>query len=97
MLGWVIIVCLDLVVCLLYLGLGLVLGVLFTCLQSYEYVCYSVTLSSLVVGSLFYLITGFHGAHVILGVVFIASQCLRLSGLHINEDRCLGLEFRLLY
>jgi cytochrome c oxidase subunit 3 len=49
----------------------LVLAVAFTILQGVEYSVSSFTLSDGVFGSCFYLATGFHGIHVIIGTVFL--------------------------
>jgi cytochrome c oxidase subunit 3 len=58
----------------------LVLGVLFLALQAYDYsILYSegIRLNSGIFGSLFYTMTGFHGAHVFGGVVGISVMLLR--------------------
>jgi len=49
----------------------LVLAVAFTILQGVEYSVSSFTLSDGVFGSCFYISTGFHGIHVIIGTVFL--------------------------
>jgi len=49
----------------------LVLAVAFTILQGVEYSVSSFTLSDGVFGTCFYLSTGFHGIHVIIGTIFL--------------------------
>jgi cytochrome c oxidase subunit 3 len=65
---------------LLFLAVSLVLGLIFLCLQAYEYanlIEEGMTLSSGVFGSTFYTLTGFHGAHVAGGAAFILIVLLR--------------------
>jgi cytochrome c oxidase subunit 3 len=65
---------------LLWLAVSLVLGLIFLCLQAYEYanlIEEGMTLSSGVFGSTFYTLTGFHGAHVAGGAAFILIVLLR--------------------
>ena len=47
------------------------LAILFTCLQVLEYVEAGFTLSDGIYGSVFYLSTGFHGLHILIGSIFI--------------------------
>ncbi len=66
-----------------WLTVTLVLGVIFLGMQGYDYYKLSVVdpekfrLSSGVFGSLFYTMTGFHGAHVFGGAAFISVVLLR--------------------
>jgi heme/copper-type cytochrome/quinol oxidase subunit 3 len=57
----------------LVLGLAATIGigVVFLCLQVYEYFHVSFTPSSHVFGSVFFTLTGFHGAHVLIGLVML--------------------------
>lgn len=56
---------------LVSLGLTVFLGVLFTWLQFNEYYMARFRMGEGVYGSTFYLMTGFHGMHVIVGTVFL--------------------------
>jgi cytochrome c oxidase subunit III len=65
---------------ILWLAVSLLLGFIFLCGQAYEYstlIEEGLTLSSGVFGSTFYTLTGFHGAHVAGGAVFILIVLLR--------------------
>nr|YP_254684.1 cytochrome c oxidase subunit III [Leptotrombidium pallidum]BAD99504.1 cytochrome oxidase subunit 3 [Leptotrombidium pallidum] len=55
--------------------LTILLGMLFTLLQGYEYLEAKFSMSDSSFGSAFFLATGFHGAHVIVGSIFL-SACL---------------------
>jgi cytochrome c oxidase subunit III len=73
------------------------LGVIFTGFQAYEYVhtIYSpegFTLSSQIFGSTFYMATGFHGFHVIIGTTFLAVCTARAFAHHFRPHKHVGLE-----
>jgi cytochrome c oxidase subunit 3 len=55
-----------------WLGLTLLLGGIFIVIQGYEFATNGFGLGSGVFGSTFYILTGFHGAHVLVGLAFIA-------------------------
>ena len=51
--------------------LTVILGVLFTACQAYEYVHAGFSYAGHMYGSTFFMATGFHGAHVIIGTLFL--------------------------
>ncbi len=53
------------------LGLTIVLGMLFTACQAYEYTHAAFSFAGHVYGSTFFMATGFHGFHVIVGTIFL--------------------------
>jgi heme/copper-type cytochrome/quinol oxidase subunit 3 len=53
------------------LGLGFLLGLAFVIIQTFEWKAKSFSLNSGPYGSLFFTITGFHMAHVILGLIIL--------------------------
>ncbi len=68
------------------------LGMLFTSLQAYEYIHASFAFAGNIYGSTFYMATGFHGFHVIVGTIFLA-VCLYRSYLgHFKPDHHFGFE-----
>ncbi|NJO21994.1 MAG: cytochrome c oxidase subunit 3 [Sphingomonadales bacterium] len=54
------------------LALTVVLGILFTLCQAYEYGHAAFNYSGHIYGATFFMATGFHGAHVIIGTIFLA-------------------------
>ena len=55
------------------------LAFLFTSLQIFEYGSLSFSISSSAFGSIFYMITGFHGLHVVIGTIFLYVCWIRLD------------------
>ncbi len=68
------------------------LGALFTTLQAYEYSSAPFGLSSGIYGSTFFLATGFHGLHVIIGTIFLSVCLLRAYKGHFTPTQHFGLE-----
>lgn len=79
------------------LAFTLVLGLYFTCLQGFEYFECSFTIADGVYGSLFYVMTGFHGVHVIIGSVILFVGLCRCYNFGFSVERHLGLEVRIWY
>ncbi|MCE1234851.1 MAG: cytochrome c oxidase subunit 3 [Hyphomicrobiales bacterium] len=59
------------------LGVTVALGLLFTCLQAYEYSHAHFGFSGSIYGASFFMATGFHGFHVIVGTIFLAICLIR--------------------
>lgn len=57
--------------------LSITLGVYFLILQGYEYATVALHINDSVFGSIFYMLTGLHGLHVIVGVSFLSVILLR--------------------
>lgn len=74
------------------LFLTLVLAVFFTGLQGMEYSEASFSISDSVYGSTFYLATGFHGFHVIIGTIFLTVCFFRQIKNHFTREHHFGLE-----
>lgn len=63
----------------LYLYLTVFLGLIFTVFQVIEYYYSSFSIADSVYGSLFFIITGFHGLHVIIGSLFLIVCLYRIE------------------
>ncbi|WP_299489962.1 cytochrome c oxidase subunit 3 [uncultured Shewanella sp.] len=74
-----------------WLGVTIILGVVFLMLQVLEYThAYQVmglTLDAGVYGSTFFLLTGIHGMHVTLGTVFLFVLFIRIAKGHFTHDK----------
>jgi len=77
---------------LLSLGLTIFLGFFFTVLQAIEYFETNFTMSDGIYGSVFFLSTGFHGFHVIIGSTFLFICLLRLYNYHFTTQHHFGFE-----
>jgi cytochrome c oxidase subunit 3 len=73
------------------------LALIFTALQAFEYLTASFTISDSVYGSCFYLLTGLHGAHVIVGTLFLAVTLVRAHLSQLRPSHHLGFELAALY
>ena len=60
------------------LWLTIALGVVFSCIQAFEYHHASFSIAGNVYGATFFMATGFHGFHVIVGTIFLAVCLFRL-------------------
>jgi cytochrome c oxidase subunit 3 len=75
----------------------LVLALLFTGLQGFEYVNAPFSISDGVYGSCFYLSTGFHGFHVFIGTIAIVVSFIRVIVNHYTNLQHFGLESAIWY
>jgi cytochrome c oxidase subunit 3 len=74
-----------------------ILGMIFTSFQAYEYMHASFGFKEGVYASTFYMATGFHGFHVIIGTIFLFVCLMRAKKGHFTPERHLGLEFAAWY
>ena len=72
--------------------LSIVLGVIFTGFQAYEYSHAAFGFSGNIYGASFYMATGFHGAHVIIGTIFLFVCLLRLMVGDFTQEKHIGFE-----
>jgi cytochrome c oxidase subunit III len=75
----------------------IVLGLLFTCVQAYEYSHAAFNYSGHIYGATFFMATGFHGAHVIIGSIFLIVCLGRAYAGHFTPTHHLGFEFSAWY
>jgi len=80
---------------IIFQAITVVLGAIFLGLQGLEYVhAYDMglTLDAGIYGSLFFLLTGFHGAHVTIGTIFLFITLIRVIKGHFSPDNCFAWE-----
>lgn len=70
----------------------IILAILFTAFQAYEYLNASFNISDGIFGSTFYMATGLHGSHVIVGTIFIIVCLLREIKYHFTSKIHLGID-----
>lgn len=75
----------------------ILLGCYFSVLQFIEYWEAPFRISDSVYGSTFFIVTGFHGIHVIIGTIFILITSIRLINFHFSPHHHLGFEARSWY
>nr|YP_010219071.1 cytochrome c oxidase subunit III [Phoneutria boliviensis]UBY46224.1 cytochrome c oxidase subunit III [Phoneutria boliviensis] len=68
------------------------LGIYFLMLQGFEYYMSTFMISDSVFGSTFFMATGFHGFHVIVGTVFLFIIWVRSLGMHFSSSHHFGFE-----
>nr|ARH54421.1 cytochrome c oxidase subunit 3 [Lasioderma redtenbacheri] len=74
------------------LALTILLGIYFTMLQAYEYIESPFTIADSVYGSTFFMATGFHGLHVIIGTTFLIVCLIRHLKNHFSPIHHFGFE-----
>jgi len=79
------------------LALTVALGILFTIVQSIEYTHAGFTFSGNYYGATFFMATGFHGFHVIIGTIFLLVCLVRAMKGDMTPKHHLGFEFAAWY
>jgi cytochrome c oxidase subunit 3 len=74
------------------LWLTVILGVIFTVCQAYEYSHAHFAYSGNIYGATFFMATGFHGFHVIVGTIFLAVCLIRAYLGHFTAKQHFGFE-----
>lgn len=87
----------DYIVCVIALFLTVLLGIEFTVWQAYEYIKATFYIYDGIYGSTFYMTTGLHGLHVIIGTLFLIVCLIRLLKLHFISNHHLGYEAAIRY
>jgi len=75
----------------------IILAIIFTGLQVFEYYGAPFTISDSVYGSTFFMATGFHGFHVFIGTCFITVCLVRMYFHQFTREQHLGAEFAIWY
>ena len=79
------------------LSATIILAFIFTALMVAEYYIASFDISDSVYGSCFYMLTGLHGSHIIVAIIFLLVSAYRLYKHHFSNLSFLGAELGILY
>jgi len=74
------------------LTLAIALGALFTFFQAYEYSHAAFGFAGNIYGATFFMATGFHGFHVVIGTIFLAICLIRTYKGHFTPEQHVGFE-----
>nr|YP_010043447.1 cytochrome c oxidase subunit III [Cercodemas anceps]QPD06742.1 cytochrome c oxidase subunit 3 [Cercodemas anceps] len=69
-----------------------ILGIYFTSLQAWEYFDAPFSIADSIYGSTFFVATGFHGLHVIIGTIFLSTCLWRLINHQFSNHHHFGFE-----
>jgi cytochrome c oxidase subunit 3 len=75
----------------------IIFGIFFILLQYTEYNFGEFTISDSIFGSIFYMTTGLHAIHVIIGVLFLIISLIRIYLDHYTIEHHIGFEFAIYY
>ncbi|MCB1385770.1 MAG: cytochrome c oxidase subunit 3 [Nitratireductor sp.] len=76
----------------LMLALTIALGILFSFVQGYEYAHAPFDFKNSIYGATFFMATGFHGFHVLVGTIFLIICLLRAMAGHFSPQQHFGFE-----
>ena len=74
------------------LWLTILLAILFTCVQVYEFVIAPYSFSESLYGATFFMATGFHGFHVFVGTIFLIVCLVRVYAGQLTPEKHFGFE-----
>nr|WP_321458230.1 cytochrome c oxidase subunit 3 [uncultured Cohaesibacter sp.] len=74
------------------LALTIILGVVFSGVQVYEYVHAPFAFKESIYGATFFMATGFHGFHVFVGTIFLIVCLIRVYKGHFTPEKHFGFE-----
>jgi cytochrome c oxidase subunit 3/cytochrome o ubiquinol oxidase subunit 3 len=83
-----------------WLAATIACGVFFVGMQAYEFTHFvheGLTLKTNLFGASFYILTGFHGTHVTIGVIWLATLWILAARGKIPPSKALNLEMAALY
>jgi heme/copper-type cytochrome/quinol oxidase subunit 3 len=83
-----------------WLGTTAVLGIVFLGFQVYEFTSFvheGLTLQTNLFGSTFFILTGFHGGHVLIGVLWLVTLLVRSFMGKLGPEKALNVEIAGLY
>nr|YP_009994018.1 cytochrome c oxidase subunit III [Aphis aurantii]QNO35793.1 cytochrome c oxidase subunit III [Aphis aurantii] len=82
---------------IMFMNLTIILSTYFLLLQMLEYNQATFTFSDSIFGSSFYMATGFHGLHVIIGTIFLLINLMRMLKLHFSFIHHISFELSAWY
>nr|UZT67573.1 cytochrome c oxidase subunit 3 [Oberthuerella sharkeyi] len=68
------------------------LGLIFMIIQMFEYSNSLFCMNDSIYGSMFFLTTGFHGSHVMIGLIFLMTVLFRLLNMHLSMNHHYSFE-----
>ncbi len=74
------------------LWVTIILGIIFSCIQAYEYAHAPFAFKGLNYGAAFFMATGFHGFHVLIGTIFLIVCLVRTYKGHFTPRQHFGFE-----
>nr|YP_010726196.1 cytochrome c oxidase subunit III [Neodiprion huizeensis]WDY84632.1 cytochrome c oxidase subunit III [Neodiprion huizeensis] len=74
------------------LMMTIMMGITFSILQWYEYKEAPFSMADSIYGSTFFITTGFHGIHVLIGSIFIMINLIRINKNHLSSNHHMGFE-----
>ena len=77
--------------------LTIILGAIFTCVQAWEYAHAPFGFKGSIYGATFFMATGFHGFHVLIGTIFLTVCLFRSLAGQFTPKQHLGFEFAAWY
>lgn len=80
-----------------YLSLTILLGIYFTILQTIEYSNSFFCFNDSIYGSIFFIATGFHGLHVLIGSIFLLISLYRIINIHFSNIHNINFELAIWY
>nr|AKM70136.1 cytochrome oxidase subunit III [Greenidea kuwanai] len=82
---------------IMFMNLTIILSIYFLILQMIEYKEATFTFSDSIFGSSFYMATGFHGMHVLIGTIFLMLNLMRMKNFHISFIHHISFELAAWY
>nr|YP_010554638.1 cytochrome c oxidase subunit III [Ceratopsyche cerva]UYO79271.1 cytochrome c oxidase subunit III [Ceratopsyche cerva] len=70
----------------------IILGIYFSMIQLYEYIQAPFSIADSIFGATFFVATGFHGLHVLIGTMFLTVCLYRLNNNHFSMNHHFGFE-----
>jgi heme/copper-type cytochrome/quinol oxidase subunit 3 len=74
------------------LAVTIILAIFFIFIQLFEFVTSPFSINDSLYGSIFFLLTGFHGFHVLIGTFFLIVCLIRMHLLHFTRSFHFGFE-----